>query len=84
MFGQVLLEGMFGKKAYAAISADFAFALGQRIGRRNLYASTRLQMSQWQSANEWDKLREWLLTDLPGEDPLPLLKDQKGFNGSAQ
>jgi len=77
MFGRILLEGVVGKEACSSVGADFAFALGQRIGRRTHYIATQLKIMEWMAAREWGPLREWLLKDLPGEEPLPSMNPER-------
>jgi hypothetical protein len=74
MFGRVLLRGLFGSEH--AVGDEYALALGSRLGQRCHYGATRLRVMTWMSEEEWAALREWLLTDLPGEDALPPLKGQ--------
>jgi hypothetical protein len=69
MFGRILLEGLFGDEH--AVSAEYAFALGQRLGQRYRDWDTRLKITAGASAEDWQALREWLFKDLPGEEPLP-------------
>jgi hypothetical protein len=74
MFGRVLLEGLFGDEY--AVDGEYAFALGQRVGRRSHYIATRLKIMEWNSKEQWNEMREWLLKDLPGEEPLPPLRSE--------
>lgn len=79
MFGtkllEKLLEGMF--RSEAEVSTIYAFALGQRVGRRCHYGATTLKMMEWIAAQDWTSLREWLLKDLPNEEPLPDMRAKR-------
>ena len=70
MFGRIMLEGMFGSED--AVSWEFAFALGRRLERRLQESPVRRRAFREANGGNWGVLRGWLLTDLPGEEPLPL------------
>src|SRR5271170_1618878 len=66
MFGRVLLERLFGDEN--AVSRELAFALSRRLGRRNRDMGEGFKEEMQKDS---DAFREWLLKDLPGEEPLP-------------
>ena len=75
MWDRIVLEKLVGKEL--SFDHAYAFALGQRLGRRCHYGGTRLKVMKWVAGEEWAMLREWLLQDLPNEERLPSIKDRR-------
>ena len=70
MFGRILLEQLFGSEN--EVSYELALAIGQRVGRRVTSLALSREFARLAVSPDRGPLREWLLTDLPGEEPLPL------------